>query len=255
MDSLGALFTQALSGDYEDKSGWQAVATLHKIGTREIFVRAAALCNSPEPLWRARGLDVLAQLGRSIENRKTNFADEVYVVVREVLTNEKDFLPLRSAITALGHLRDPRAIPLITPFMTHADARLRFDATFALGCFPDEPASVLALLCLMEDSDDAVRDWATFGLGVLGSTDSTEIRDALFRKLTDRNVDVREEAMAGLAKRHDLRVLPIVMNSLETKDDCSKAVEAARFLLDLTGEQGPFGSPELLELLRTRFTA
>ena len=58
---------------------------------------------------------------------------------------------------------------------------------------------MLALLRLTEDTDDDVRDWATFGLDVQGGADSAEIRDALFRKLTDRNADVREEAMAGLA--------------------------------------------------------
>ena len=134
-----------------------------------------------------------------VTSRDTNFAHEAYVVVTEVLQKERDFLPLSSAISALGHLGDPCAIPLITPFTTHPDARLRFGATFALGCFPDEPASVLALLRLTEDTDDDVRDWATFGLGVQGGADSAEIRDALFRKLTDRNADVREEAMAGLA--------------------------------------------------------
>jgi len=99
---------------------------------------------------------------------------------------------LSSAISALGHLGDPCAIPLITPFTTHPDARLRFGATFALGCFPDEPASVLALLRLMEDTDDDVRDWP-IGLGVQGAAESAEIRHALFRKLTDGNDDVREE--------------------------------------------------------------
>lgn len=255
MDSLDAsLFAQARSGDYEDESAWQAVRTLREIGNREIFVCAAEWCSSNEPLQRARGIDVLAQLGRPTTNHDTNFATEAYVVVSEALQKERDFLPLSSAISALGHLGDPRAISLITPFIANPDARLRLGATFALRCFPDEPASVLALLSLMEDTDDDIRDWATFGLGVQGSVDSVEIREALFRRLGDHDTDEREEAMAGLAKRHDLRVLPMVVNALETEDDCPRAVEAARFLLDVSGEQEPFQSPELLKLLRTRFS-
>lgn len=44
----------------------------------------------------------------------------------------------------------------------------------------------------MDDTDDDVRDWAAFGLGVLGDQDSVEIREALYRKLNDQSVDVRE---------------------------------------------------------------
>jgi hypothetical protein len=61
--------------------------------------------------------------------------------------------------------------------------------------------------------------------------------------------------MADLAKRHDPRVLPMVVNSVKTKDDCPRAVEAARFLLDLTGEQEPFGSPRAIRALANSFTA
>jgi len=50
MDSLDALFAQALSGGYEDESAWQAVHTLRRIGGHEIFVRAAEWCSSNEPL-------------------------------------------------------------------------------------------------------------------------------------------------------------------------------------------------------------
>ena len=55
----------------------------------------------------------------------------------------------------------------------------------------------------------------TFGLGVLGNTDSDEIREALVRRLTDSDEDVREEAMVGLGKRKDQRVLSTLLIALE----------------------------------------
>jgi HEAT repeat protein len=53
---------------------------------------------------------------------------------------------------------------------------------------------------LTADEDEEVRDWATFGLGVLGDIDTVEIREALAARLSDANDDAREEAVVGLAK-------------------------------------------------------
>lgn len=56
---------------------------------------------------------------------------------------------------------------------------------------------------LTQDTDEDVRDWATFGLGVFGQLDSPEIREALVTRLSDTNADVRAEALAGLAARKE----------------------------------------------------
>ena len=56
-------FARTLSGDYDSENPWEAVRDLHKLGTREVFDEAVAWCNSSEPLRRARGADVLAQIG------------------------------------------------------------------------------------------------------------------------------------------------------------------------------------------------
>jgi HEAT repeat protein len=60
----------------------------------------------------------------------------------------------------------------------------------------------------MEEAEADVRDWATFGVGVLGDQDSIELRESLRRRLNDSNTDAREEAVVGLAKRNDLGVPP-----------------------------------------------
>jgi hypothetical protein len=52
----------------------------------------------------------------------------------------------------------------------------------------------------MGDANEEVRDWATFGFGVLGDLDSADIRDALLQRLSDANEHVRDEAMATLGK-------------------------------------------------------
>ena len=63
--AIDELFAQTLSNDYEDEAAWQAVHTLQRIGTWEVFEKAAEWCQSNNALKRERGADVLAQLGCS----------------------------------------------------------------------------------------------------------------------------------------------------------------------------------------------
>jgi HEAT repeat protein len=128
---------------------------------------------------------VLAQLGKTTERPANSFPVEAYEVVTQALQQEREFLPLNSAIAALGHLDDARAIPLIAAFHSHPNPEIRFSVACALGSFPNDALSIETLLALMEDADENVRDWATFGLGVHGDKDSAEVRDSLYRRLSD----------------------------------------------------------------------
>ena len=102
-----------------------------------------------------------------------------------MLENEQDPMVLDSAISALGHLDNARAVPLILRYQDHLDENVRLAVTFALGCFPNDPQSVYGLLKLTSDADADVRDWGVFGLGVQGDADSPEIREARLRFLDD----------------------------------------------------------------------
>jgi HEAT repeats len=247
------LFQRTLEGDYEDEKPWDAVRELRHLGTREVFDVARQWCGSTDPLRRARGLDVIAQLGKTVEHRSNSFPDESYFVVSTLIANEQELRPLSSAIAALGHLDDPRGVPLIAQFQSHPDSEIRFNVTCALGSFPNEPLSVEALIRLIDDEDEDVRDWATFGLGVLGDQDSTEIREALVGALNDSNEDVREEALVALAKRHDLRALSPLLRALE--GDCISmcVIEAAYTLLGFEAERKDWATSDYASALRQRF--
>jgi HEAT repeat protein len=203
-------------------------------------------------LKRARGLDVIAQLGKTAEHPSNRFQEEAYDLVCAALRCERDFLPLRSAIFALGHLGDPRAVPLIAAYHSDPSAEIRYGAACALGSFPNDPLSVRTLLVLMDDPDGDVRDWATFGVGVLGDEDSVELRDALYRRLSDSDSDAAEEAAVGLAKRHDIRVLPKLLDLLSQPTVPSRAVEAASTMLEVTDDE-EWSGPDYAAALRRRF--
>jgi len=248
------IFAQSLLGEYDDDAPWEAVRTLHGIGSREVFEHAAEWCKSPNPLKRARGADVLAQLGKTADHPNNNFPDGSFSVVSALVRGEKDPLPLDSAIHALGHIGNPLAVPLVIAHQLHPKAEVRFAVAFALGKFADVPLAIEALLALTQDADEDVRDWATFGVGVLGNCDSPEIRDALVNRLRDSDEDVREEAMVGLGKRKDQRVLSALLSVLEQPTTADRAVEAASEMLDMQNDGEGWKGGDYAAALRKRFS-
>jgi hypothetical protein len=83
----------------------------------------------------------------------------------------------------------------------HRDIRFAF-AVALPACLAEGVSSsaTAALLSLMEDQDEEVRDLATFGVGSLLEIDGPEIPDALVRRLADPGADTSGEAMVGLAQ-------------------------------------------------------
>jgi HEAT repeat protein len=252
---IDELFAQTLVGDYEDEAPWRAVRELRRIGSREVFDKAVEWCHSSESLTRARGLDVLAQIGKTADHPNNSFPDESFSVVANVLRDEREIQPLDSAIAALGHLYNPVGIPLIIRHQSHPDSNIRFSVACALGHYPNDPRSAPALLGLMRDVDEEVRDWATFGLGVQGDLDSVEIRDALFERLSDSNQDVREEAMSGLGKRRDQRVLGPLVAALAESAVSTPVIEAACGLLEMEEDREDWSTRDYATALRERFAS
>jgi len=153
----------------------------------------------------------------------------------------------------LGHLDDARAVPVVAKFSSDPRPEVRYTVACALGSFPNDALSIKTLLVLMDDDDEDVRDWATFGVGVLGDQDSDELRDALYRRLEDSNPDARGEAVIGLAKRNDLRVLPKLIELLSQASTDDRAVEAACILLELQDDAGEWSGQDYVTALRQRF--
>lgn len=256
--ALDELFAQTLRGDLDDEQAWEAVSALRRIGTREVFEQAAAWCKSENPVERARGASVLAQLGKTVDHQSNNFPEESYLAVSQMLLDEKEPEPLSAAIHALGHLNNPAAIPLLSPYLRHPVAEVRFALACALGSFANDPEAIQSLMALTNDTDDDVRDWAVFGLGNLGDSDSVEIRDALFSRLSDSNVNVREEAIFGLAKRKDTRVIPALLAALNQSEFAKPGgttliIEAAVAMLELEDERHDWGVADYASALRERF--
>lgn len=121
------------------------------------------------------------------------------------------------------------------------DVRLRAaDALTSLEALSPSPEAIAAMIALTSDDDENVRDWATFDLGTQFMADSHDIRQALRDRLQDDNDEVRHEAYAGLARRHDPGITEVIREALQQKVVWRLAVDAARLLR----------SPELLGPLK-----
>jgi hypothetical protein len=259
---IDELFRQTLEGDYddEDEEGgpWEAVSKLQAIASNEadgqpVFDKAVQWCRNNKPAKRRRGIDILAQLGKTEDHPDVTFARESYAVITGVLEDELDLEVIDSCLVALGHLGNPTAVPLILEHRNNSDPDVRFAVAFALSCFADDPAAVHELLKLMQDPDPDIRDWATFGLGVQGSADTPEIRAALIERLDDGNPDTREEAVAGLGKRKELRVLPDLIELLQQEEVSYGVVEAACHLLDMPEINEEWSADDYIEALTARY--
>lgn len=217
-----------------DAAGGNSLATVHYRGGLTEFRAGVELLASADPRERAAGADVLAQLGW----RDRTFLNESVDALLGAL-RDPEAQVVQSAIFALGHRADPRAIDALLRFVAHPIADFRYAAVH--GLMPHEtPTVVDALVELSRDSDRDVRDWATFTLGSQFESDSAALRAALHERLTDPDPEVRGEALLGLARRGDASIAPVVEHELEGEFHGDWAVEAAELL----------GDPRFLPALR-----
>jgi HEAT repeat protein len=146
------------------------------------------------------------------------------------LSGEADAHVVASIVIALGHAGDERASGSVIALADHEDAGVRDAVATALPTLGlDEPA-LEALRRLSRDTDDDVRDWATFGLAESDANDPATI-EALTARSDDAHDDTRAEAIFGLARRHDPRARALVDREL-ARPVYGTLIERARDELD-----------------------
>ena len=156
------------------------------------------------------------------------------------------------AAGGVGHLNATEAVGLVLRYVDHEEENVRFAAAFALGSFGGDGRAVEGLPRLTWDASTKVRDWAVFGLGVLGEADSAAIRERLLACLDDPDENVREEAAPGLAKRGDARVAASLVRMLGDGIVKVRVGEAAA-LLEMPEDPPEWGAAECLAALRSKF--
>ena len=244
--STQELISAALTEPDDDKA-WERITLLHYRATREVFDAARALCRSACPIERKLGADILGQLG--VPDRV--FPRESFAVLARMLPSESDEEALAAICTALGFQELPEAIPLLVPLKGHPTFNVRWSVALALSGWED-PRAVAALIELSEDEDADIRDWATFGLGTQIDLDTPAIRDALAARLDDPDGPTCGEALLGLAKRKDSRVVGPILDALEEIRQPKKMPPKFDIRSDLVFEAAKeVADPRFLPLLLT----
>ncbi|MFN7936200.1 MAG: HEAT repeat domain-containing protein [Bryobacteraceae bacterium] len=149
-----AWFERTLQGDYDSGEAWEAVRALPHSGSAETFAQAMEWSYSNDGRKRARGVDVLCQMYRRLDESQLPqrvYCDEAYRRIVQLMRTEQHPLVLRSAIRALGHLSDETAVPIILPYLDHSDRDIRFAVSFAMACLAKHPHAVASLLNLCND--------------------------------------------------------------------------------------------------------
>jgi HEAT repeat protein len=229
----------ALSGDPEQRESderWQLILQLHGRPEAVVFERCARWALGAESFERSLAADILGQLG-SGEQRIALRSRSLLVL--EQLLGDADPAVLASALIALSHLGAQECLSRVLSLAGHSDGDVRHGVALAL-LGDESSAAVDALIALSRDDEAQVRDWATFGLGAQIDLDTPALRAALLDRALDEDEDTRAEAISGLVKRGDARVLEPLRTALHSPTVGSLVVEAARDL----------AAPELLQPLQ-----
>jgi hypothetical protein len=240
MKTTEELFRTSFEGDYDDEAAWDAVSSLRRRNTDEVFQSAVEYSDSKAPKQRARALDVLAQLGSGEPRSERPHFDECVTIALSHL-NEEDPMVVHSAAWALAHLNDDTAVSALIDMRKHSDPDVRWAVAVGMAN-RDHPEAISTLIELMEDSDDEVRNWSTFQLAgayvgdgagrICPLLDSPEIRAALRKRLNDSFADVRAEAVWGLAQRRDPAGLELLLERLSSEPRWAGDEMAAAEILD-----------------------
>jgi HEAT repeat protein len=167
-DPVRLLAEGAACPDPEDERRLAPIGRLQRRTDAGAFLAVAEAARSADLELRLVAVEVLGQIGYPAGRP---YREQTLPILLAELDLAEDPRLLQAAITALAHLGDGRALSSLLRCATHRDAGIRRAVAFALPSIADEryPAPEIeeALAELARDYDEAVRDWAAFGLAEL----------------------------------------------------------------------------------------
>ena len=201
-----------LLNNKSEKSRWDNISVLRSRPSEELFKKCLELTKSKEQKNRSIGIDVLAQLGLP----PRPFLEQTLELYFDLLDIETAPKVLMAILYAIGHNNEnlnQKQIEKICSFLERENEWIKEGLVSALLGI-DNSKAIETLTKLSSDKLSHVRNWATFGIGTQIEKDTQIIRAALWNRVNDKHQETKLEAIVGLAKRKDNRVIEIIKREL-----------------------------------------
>ena len=198
-----------------DKSRWETIRILRSRPSQDLFKKCVELINSNDQNKKIIGIDILAQLGKD----KRPFKKETLKVYFELLNSETNANVLFSILSGISFNDkglNSKQINKICSFQYSTSDLIKQGIVNALG-FIENEKTIDVLIKFSKDKTNHIRSWATFYIGQV-DFDNEYIRDALWNRVNDKHQETRMEAITGLAKRKDDRIIEVIKQEI-IKDD------------------------------------
>lgn len=209
---------ETLINEKDSDARWEIVELLVESQDTDVLLKMAqTLCKRRSVKHRVSGIQILYGICVSTKDDAIQYECLNNLLYLRFVSKVRTVI--NEADSALLECSRSIPVPRLLIMGKHEDAGIRYVAAMGLAWKGRSgKSSVKAMIELSRDVHEYVRTWATFGLCWV-ETDTPQIREALFNRLDDTFEDTREDALIGLARRHDERVLEIIKRDLRLLEE------------------------------------
>lgn len=171
------------------------------------------------------------------------------VPIRDRFLSDPDIRVQMAAVTALGDIGDPIAVPDLTMVgLAHPEPEIRAASAIALGKIADPARCIPALLDATADENAGVRREALDGLSRHYGSNPEQVYAALVTGLADFDAQVREASALALARVREARAVEPLLQATGDRTAVVRqaAVESLGLLIVPEREKDAYPLIELL---------
>ena len=219
---------------------WNFISELRQRKTEDIFEKSISLTKSENINEKNIGINVLAQFGFPRKHKR-----RILKTFFNLLKTEKDKNIISSIFYGIGHNNEnlsEKQIEQICIFKNHKSINVKFSLISAILSIEQNQA-IETLIQLSNDKNSDIRDWATFGIGTQIDVNNENIQKALWNRINDKDIDTKNEAIVGLAKRNVIGINEIIKTEIIGNEFNTLIFEAIEYTKD----------KELLNLVKKNF--